>query len=153
MNVFENSSLKKRNNNQIANLLPLVKVNEIKREPFHLTLNSKTASNDPVSFDYIISKFNPSKSENGILQLPGRWSVGLSSFLMNSELISFKKISRNSVGFLYLVIKLTGKEKAFALPINYYQHKLYTRSESVRYANLCLNKTWLNLCHTNEKGI
>ena len=105
MNVFENFSIKKRNNNQISDLISLVKVNEIKREPFHLTLNSKASSNDPVSFDYIVSKFNPDKSENGILQLPGKWSVGLSSFLMSSELISFKKISRNSVGFLYLVIK------------------------------------------------
>ena len=72
---------------------------------------------------------------------------------MSSELISFKKISRNSVGFLYLVIKLADKNKSFALPINYYEHKLYTRSESVRYANLCLSRTWLNLCHANEKGI
>lgn len=153
MNVFENFSIKKRNNNQISDLISLVKVNEIKREPFHLTLNSKASSNDPVSFDYIVSKFNPDKSENGILQLPGKWSVGLSSFLMSSELISFKKISRNSVGFLYLVIKLADKNKSFALPINYYEHKLYTRSESVRYANLCLSRTWLNLCHANEKGI
>ena len=153
MNVFDLSSDRKRkNNSQISNLLPLVKVNEIKREPFHLTLNSKNDSNDAISFDYVISKFNPAKSENGILQLPGKWSVGLSSFLMNSELISLKKISRNSVGFLYLVIKLEGV-KAFALPINYYQHKLYTRSESVHYANLCLSRTWLNLCHSNDKGI
>ncbi len=147
------SSKKRKLDN--SSLIPLIQGNRVKREPFSLNLSSKSHSSssneDAVGFNYIISQHNPTQSENGSLQLPGNWEVGISKFLMTNEIISFKKVNKNSVGFLYIVIKQKGKE-GIPLPIIYYKHKLYDKISGVRYANKKLGDVWLKVCNPNEKG-
>ena len=145
----------KRRKLENSALIPMIQGNGVKREAFSLNLSSKShssASNeDAVGFNYVISKHNPAQSENGSLQLPGNWEVGITKFLMTNEIISFKKVNKNSVGFLYIVVKPRGK-KGIALPIIYYEHKLYDKVSGVEYANRKLRDVWLKICNPNEKG-
>ena len=153
MDVFNSSLSRKRKKIEAKNLVSLIKSPELRRESFHLNLSSKITNEDAVLFNYVISDFNPPKSENGVLSLPGKWCVGVSKFLMNNELISFKKLSSKSVGLIYISIKLDGDEKGQALAIRYYEHRLYSRSEAVKHANESLAKSWLDICYPNSEGV
>ena len=153
MNIFSNSSDKKRRKIEDENLTSLIKAPKLKREAFHLNLSSKITKEDAVLFNYTISDFNPPKSENGVMSLPEKWRVGVSKFIINNEIITFKKLQDKSVGLVYIALYIDGQETPIALPTKYFQHKLYTRSEGVEFANSSLKNIWLDVCNPNEKGI
>ena len=148
---------KKRKNDNYSSLVPLIQTSTLKREPFTLNISSSgisTPGQDSVGFTYVIAQHNPDVSTNGSIKLPGTWQCGISNFIINNELISFKKIADRSIGLLYLVVKESGTSSARVLPIIYFEHALYSKNEAVNYANKKLEEIWLHLCYPcSDSGI
>lgn len=144
------NGMKKR---KLVDDLNIIPNNITQKEPFQIEISSSAEEVNSAFTKYDITQNNPYPSQNGQLNFPGKWLVGVSKCTISNVLSSWK-MSKNvpSTSFVKIGVKFENS-KTIEIGTKYFENRLYTKTEAVVSLNNFLSEIWLSVCNLNINGL
>lgn len=144
------NGMKKR---KLVDDLNIIPNNITQKEPFQIEISSSAEEINSAFTKYDITQNHPYPSQNGQLNFPGKWLVGVSKCTISNVLSSWK-MSKNvpSTSFVKIGVKFENS-KTIEIGTKYFENRLYTKTEAVVSLNNFLSEIWLSVCNLNINGL
>ena len=144
------NAVKKR---KLVDDLNIIPNNVTQKESFEIEISSSAEEVNPAFTKYDIAQNHPYPSQNGQLNFPGKWLVGVSKCTISNVLSSWK-MSKNvpSMAFVKIGVKFENS-KTIEIGTKYFENRLYTKTEAVVILNNFLSEIWLSVCNLNINGL